>query len=147
MFYFNRKCVYLVTALVSITTWASAASAGTFRAIGTGTVILRSDTSTTFTLHGNGTFVVHDRTKVTIQASGSGQRKNDGNKVVFKNWTGNISVLGKQIRCRFSGGDVRLRAKGKGSCYVGGTGKFWVNGQGPTPWGEPKLIPYGQNHD
>jgi len=143
----KRKTEFMAIAMVTATILAfggSTASASTFKAIGTGTVILRSDTSTTFFLHGNGTLVVHDRTQVSISDSGSGTKQIQGNKMVYKNYTGSVTVKGNKIRCRFFGGDVRLRTLGKGTCYLNGQGKFWVDGYGPTPWGEPKTVAYGQ---
>jgi hypothetical protein len=140
----TSRIALLLTALATLAAGAQIAPAGSFKVIATGTVMLKSDTSTTIFLHGNGTLVVHNRSQVVITESGSGSKKIQGQKVVYKNYTGQVHVKGSQVHVRFCNGDVRLRAKGKGYCYMNGKGKYWVDGHGPKPMnGEPKTVKYG----
>ena len=80
-----------------------------------------------------------DRTSI-VRVTGwtSKTRLLDGTVVYrFAGTTGHYSIAGRTIATTIESHTIRFGATGHGRAWLYGTGSYWVNGHGPTPWTEP----------
>ncbi len=65
-------------------------------------------------------------------------RLSDGTVVYrFGDSTGQYWIAGRTLATTIESDAMRFSATGRGRAWLVGTGSYWVNGHGPTPWTEP----------
>lgn len=141
--------VTVIVLVIGTGAWAAereVEGAGRIRAVGTGVIHVRGQGHVSFTLHGAGELVVAHPNANKIEAHGHGERIVENGRVIFRGWRGRVEVRGRRIDCRFHGGRVNFRGTGRGTVYLKGKGKVWVNGGRPRNWPQNgKTIEYGKD--
>ena len=96
---------------------------GRLYAKGSGLAVLKMSGKVEIIGHGKGTIEIAGAEK--IEATGQGNRINGPEgRVVFKDYTGKITVWGRRMVVRMAGPQIEFTAKGKGHVLLKGRGIY-----------------------
>ena len=105
---------------------------GTLRARGAGIARVAGDGHVDIRGHGVGTVWV--RNAEELSASGRGVRMDlPGNVVFFGGWSGEVHAAGEELTVTMAGGLIEFAARGTGTVFLQGRGRYWLNGE-PGEW-------------
>ncbi len=117
----------LLVSFVETLEAAEVAGKGTLRAKGVGSVALKAKGAAGFKCYGAGRLVIKDADKVKVKIRGVGRKVRRGNTIIVTGLRGRVTIKGKKINAKFTGGKVYLKAVGKGRAVLKGKGRYRVN--------------------
>ena len=114
---------------------AKVSGKGSMWAKGVGTIHAVGSGHTVFKCLGTGVVKIRDYKNADINLSGEYEKKIVGGTLIIYNLKGRVSVKSETLNVLFVGGRVHFSAKGKGTVYLKGHGKYGT-GHGPKDWAE-----------